>query len=154
MASSQIFGSVRQGSRRAYTSGGIQTLDLNLGGDALVSQGLPERTELVRLGYSFSAQMPAASAWTLLITIPTTLANLALQNANGAAASLLRHRPLLDQERHLDGLGGRHHAAQPAGEAGHGAGRQRRHRPADEPVRRQRRRTRPRSSWPRRRPAA
>lgn len=84
MASSQIFGSVRQGARRAYTSGGVQTLDLNLGGDAIFAQGLPERAEIVRMGYSFSAQMPAASAFTLLITIPTTRTELSLQNANAA----------------------------------------------------------------------
>jgi hypothetical protein len=80
----QIYGTVRQGSRRAYTNGGNQLLDMNLGGDLLVAQGLPERTEIVRHGYSFSAQMPAASAFTLLITIPTTLADLSLQNGEAS----------------------------------------------------------------------
>ena len=47
-----------------------------------MAQGIPERSEIVRLGNSWTAQMPAASAWTLLITIPTTLANLSLQNGN------------------------------------------------------------------------
>ena len=83
---SQLYGVVRQGARRLFTSGGSQLIDMNLGGDALVSQGLPERAEIVRMGRSFSAQMPAASAWTLLITIPTTLANLALQNPNTTAS--------------------------------------------------------------------
>ena len=79
-----IYGNVRQGTRRSYTSGGNQLIDMNLGGEALMNQCLPERSELVRLGYSFSAQMPAASAWTLLITIPTTLANLSLQNGEAS----------------------------------------------------------------------
>lgn len=82
MAGTQIYGAVRQGSRRAYTSAGVQTLDLNAGGDFLVAQGLPERTEIVRMGYSFAAQIPAANAFTLLITIPTTLAEFSLQNAS------------------------------------------------------------------------
>lgn len=85
---SQIYAAVRQGARRLFTSGGNQTLDMNLGGDLLVSQGLPERSELVRNGRSFSAQMPAGSAWTLLITIPTTLANLSVQNPNTTASKV------------------------------------------------------------------
>jgi hypothetical protein len=54
---------------------------MNPRGDLSVAHGLPERTELVRMGASYSAQIPAASAFTLLITIPTTRAELALQNA-------------------------------------------------------------------------
>lgn len=79
-----MYGTVRQGSRRNYSSGGTQLIDISRGGDLLVSQGLPERSEIVRMGQSFSAQMPAASAWTLLITIPTTLANLSLQNGEAS----------------------------------------------------------------------
>lgn len=82
--SSQLYGSVRQSSRSNFSSGGNQLLSMNRGGDFLVAQGLPERAEVVRHGYSFSAQMPAASAWTLLITIPTTLANLSLQNGEAS----------------------------------------------------------------------
>lgn len=62
------------------SAGGEQQLTLNNRGDLRINQSLPERSELVRLGNSYAAQMPAASAWTLLITIPTTLSNLALQN--------------------------------------------------------------------------
>lgn len=86
--SATISGSVRQGTRRSYTSGGTQTLDMNLGGDLLVAQGLPERADLVAKGYSFSAQIPAANAFTLLITIPTTLAEMSLQNANATATNV------------------------------------------------------------------
>lgn len=63
---------------------GVYKANINRRGDLLTAQGLPERAELVRLGRSFSAQIPAASAWTLLITIPTTLANLSLQNGEAA----------------------------------------------------------------------
>lgn len=88
----QIYGSVRQGARRAYTSGGVQTADLNQGGDTLVSQGLPERAELCRLGKSWSVQLKEGNAWTALITVPTTLANLSLQNGenvNGGASYII-----------------------------------------------------------------
>ncbi len=78
--SSQIFASVRQGARALFASGGVQTLQQNQGGDLLTSFVLPERSELVRLGNSYGAQIKEANAFTLLITIPTTLAGLALQN--------------------------------------------------------------------------
>jgi hypothetical protein len=73
-------GRCRQINVSAFTEGVEDVPAMNSRGEFLMSQALPERAELVRLGHSFSAQMPAASAWTLLITIPTTLANLSLQN--------------------------------------------------------------------------
>ncbi len=73
-------GLVRKFIRGTYGENAPAMPAMNNGGDLLIAQALPERSELVRLGYSFSAQMPAASAWTLLITIPTTLSSLALQN--------------------------------------------------------------------------
>ena len=82
--SSTLYGAVRQGSRRNFSNGGNQQIDISRGGDALVSLGLPERTEVTRLGYSFSTQIPAANAFTLLITIPTTLAELSLQNGEAS----------------------------------------------------------------------
>ncbi len=54
---------------------------VNRRGELLTAQGIPERMELVAQGQSWSAQIPAASAFTLLITIPTTRAELALQNS-------------------------------------------------------------------------
>ena len=62
------------------SAGQDQVITVNNRGDQRVVQSLPPETELVRLGHSFSAQIPAASAFTLLITIPTTLAELSLQN--------------------------------------------------------------------------
>ena len=85
MASFSIQAAVRGAARRLYSGlTNPQALDMNNGGDLLVAQGLPERAEIVRMGNSFSAQHPAASAWTLLITIPSTLANLSLQNGEAA----------------------------------------------------------------------
>jgi hypothetical protein len=66
-------------SRPNYGDGNFMP-SMNPRGDLSIAQGLPERTELVRLGNSYSAQIPAASAFTLLIAIPTTRAELALQN--------------------------------------------------------------------------
>ena len=66
--------------RASYGEGDVKTLDMNSRGDLLAAMALPERTEIVRQGASFHAQIPLASAWTLLITVPTTLANLSLQN--------------------------------------------------------------------------
>ena len=70
-------------SRPAYADGNF-TPYMNPRGDLAVVHALPERTELVRMGCSFSAQMPAASAFTLLITIPTTRTELSLQNGEPA----------------------------------------------------------------------
>jgi hypothetical protein len=75
-------------SRPNYGDGSF-TPYMNPRGDLSVALGLPERTELVRMGKSFSAQIPAASAFTLLITIPTTRAELALQNAAPADSNIV-----------------------------------------------------------------
>src|SRR5579859_5437682 len=56
----------------------------NSRGDVLAAQSLPERAELVRLGNSWGAQIKEANAWTALITVPTTLANFALQNGESS----------------------------------------------------------------------
>jgi hypothetical protein len=73
-------GLVRRLTVPSYADQATAAPGINQRGELAVVQGLPERSELVRQGNSYSAQMPAGSAWTLLITIPTTLANLSLQN--------------------------------------------------------------------------
>jgi hypothetical protein len=80
-------GDVRRTSVPTYSSGDSKA-QVNPRGDWLVAQSLPERAELVRLGGSYSAQIPAASAFTLLITIPTTRAELALQNSAAAGSNV------------------------------------------------------------------
>lgn len=87
----QIYAAVRQGARAVFNSGGTQTPQINQGGDLLMAQCLPERAEIVRLGKSWSAQVKEANAFTALITIPSTLAEFALQNveAVGGASYLI-----------------------------------------------------------------
>lgn len=67
-------------------------LVLNSRGDLSVAQGLPERAEIVRLGQSWGAQIKEANAFTVLITIPSTLSGLSLQNneaANGGRSYVI-----------------------------------------------------------------
>src|ERR1039458_2337942 len=57
-----------------------QQMHLNNRGDQIVAQGLPERSELVRMGASWGAQLPTGSAFTFVATWPTTRAELVLCN--------------------------------------------------------------------------
>lgn len=74
---------VRQTVAQLFGSGSFP-VDQNPRGDLCVAQALPERSELVRLGASYGAQIKEANAFTALITVPTTLAELALQNGEAA----------------------------------------------------------------------
>jgi len=76
----QLLGRVRRLIVPTYGEADEKVPAINDRAEFIVSQGLPERTELVRLGNSWSAQIKDANAFTALITIPTTLAGLALQN--------------------------------------------------------------------------
>lgn len=58
--------------------------DMNHRGEWLFSQGLPERSELVRLGNSWGAQIPTGSAFTFVAAWPTTRAELVLSNGEPA----------------------------------------------------------------------
>lgn len=53
-------------------------------GDLSVAQGLPERSELVRLGNSWGAQIVTGSAFTYVAAWPTTRAELVLSNGEQA----------------------------------------------------------------------
>lgn len=53
-------------------------------GDLRTAQHLPERAELVRMGGSYGCQLKEGNAFTILITIPSTLATLSLQNGEAA----------------------------------------------------------------------
>ena len=77
------------GKFRPNLADGNNVVCQNPRGDLSLAQGLPERTELVRMGQSYSAQIPAGSAFTLLITIPTTRAELALQNAAATDSNIV-----------------------------------------------------------------
>jgi len=78
---SETFGIVRGGADiYNLPSGSEIKTNYNNRGDLIVAQALPQRAELVRQGKSWGCQLKAANAFTLLITIPSTLATLALQN--------------------------------------------------------------------------
>ena len=87
MLSLALNANVRRTAANAYGSG-TSLADINPRGDLMAALALPERSELVRLGNSYAAQVPAASAWTALITIPTTLANLSLQNGSSQSSGI------------------------------------------------------------------
>lgn len=80
---------VRAAARRAF--GGLstqQSLDMNAGGDFIVTQGQPEHTELARLGVRWNINTPVANAFAPVAAAPTTLANIVLYNNNTAASKI------------------------------------------------------------------
>lgn len=76
----QAYAAVRQGSRRAYASGGNQSADMNQGGDLLVAQGLPPKAEVVRMGNTWTCAIATGSAFTYVNAWPTTRAEIVLYN--------------------------------------------------------------------------
>lgn len=83
MALNFFSGLVRKLTVPAYSDLQQATPGMNSRGELLVNQGLPERTELIRQGNSWSAQLPTGSAFTFVATWPTTRAELVLSNAEG-----------------------------------------------------------------------
>jgi hypothetical protein len=77
-------GRVRHGSAPYYSEGDERAPQINPRGELLLAQGLPERSELVRLGRSWGAQIPTASAFTFVNAWPTTRAELVLWNGEAA----------------------------------------------------------------------
>jgi len=75
---------VRKLSPLAYSEGDEKIPAMNSRGELLISHGLPERAELVRLGQSWGAQIPTGSAFTFVNAWPTTRAELVLYNAEPA----------------------------------------------------------------------
>jgi hypothetical protein len=66
-----------------------EQLHINPRGDQIVVQGLPERSELIRMGASWGAQIPTASAFTFVAAWPTTRSELSLQNTAVATGKTL-----------------------------------------------------------------
>lgn len=62
---------------------------MNPRSELIASIGLPERTELTRLGFSWGAQIPTASAFTFVAAWPTTRAELVLCNIGAAGTKTL-----------------------------------------------------------------
>ncbi len=86
--SSAIYASVRTNARRAYTGSASQELDINRGGDLLVSQGLPDRTSLVSMGNSWVSQTLTASAKVPVAVIPTSASDFSLYNSSTVASNI------------------------------------------------------------------
>ncbi len=66
---------------RDLVSGQEAIPSMNHRGEQIITQGLPERSELTRLGASWGAQIPTGSAFTFVAAWPTTRAELVLSNA-------------------------------------------------------------------------
>ena len=84
MSNYEIFGNVRGTSRPNYPEGVYNKVQENSGGDLLVAQALPPKTELTRMGNTWCAHIAAASAFTLVAALPTTRAELMLYNGEPA----------------------------------------------------------------------
>lgn len=84
MSPSAYLGQVRKLSTPNYSDQQLVAPAVNERGEQLVSQALPERAELVRLGNSWGAQIPTGSAFTFVAAWPTTRAELVLWNGNPA----------------------------------------------------------------------
>jgi hypothetical protein len=67
-----------------YSEGDQRAAGINNRGESLMSQALPERSELVRQGNSWGAQIPTGSAFTFVNAWPTTRAELVLWNGEPA----------------------------------------------------------------------
>lgn len=74
-----LVGLVRGSERPAYGAGD-QRLSLTNGGEVVVSQGLPSKSERVRMGQTWYASIPTANAFQPVAAWPTTLANIVLYN--------------------------------------------------------------------------
>src|SRR5213076_3021657 len=77
-----ILGQIRGAVRQYFTTGQQIQPVMSDGGALIMTQGLPERAELVKLGASYGAVIPTANAFTYpTATWPTTRSELILQNA-------------------------------------------------------------------------
>jgi hypothetical protein len=79
-----LLGRVRTTSAPAYADGDEKVPAMNTRGELLVSQGLPAKAELVRLGRTITRTLPTGSAFTHVAAWPTTRAELVIQNGEAA----------------------------------------------------------------------
>ena len=79
MSGTLVQGVVRGVSAPAYGDG-EQSFGVTPRGETIVAQGLPPKTEVVRLGDSWTCQIATGSAFTHVANMPTTRAELALYN--------------------------------------------------------------------------
>jgi hypothetical protein len=76
---SELQANVRTSSAAGYSSG-MNSVAMNRRGDVSVAQGLPPKTELARLGNTWTCQIATGSAFTNVANMPTTRAELAFYN--------------------------------------------------------------------------
>ncbi len=85
MTDVSILAQVRGAVRQFFSSANLDVQAvLGDGGELLVSQTLPERAELVKLGKSWGACIPTGSAFTPVAAWPTTRSELILYNGESA----------------------------------------------------------------------
>lgn len=82
-------GLVRRANVSEYTEGVMGRPALNNRGEWLMSQGLPPKSELVRMGQTWSCVTPAANHFAPVAAMPTTLANIVLFNGQPAGGKSL-----------------------------------------------------------------
>lgn len=75
---------VRGGEASQFTVGGDSPASITRGGELLTLNGLPLKTEAVRLGNYWSTMIPTGSAFTNVAGMPTTRAELLLRNGEQA----------------------------------------------------------------------
>lgn len=87
MTDVNIYGQIRGAIRQYFISAqqNVQPV-LGDGGEQIVNQGLPERSELVKLGNSWGVAIPTASAFTFVAAWPTTRAELVIFNGEDDGA--------------------------------------------------------------------
>jgi hypothetical protein len=75
--------------RPSHSDGAEVTPELSEGGETLISQVFPERSELVRLGNSYHAQLVTGSAFTFVNAWPTTRAEVIIFNRDASRSYLI-----------------------------------------------------------------
>lgn len=84
-----IYGVVRKDNPPAYNDGSTSQVGINPRGEVLTVAALPRKTELTRLGDSWSAVIPTGSAYTNVANMPTTRAELALYNGDAVKSYVI-----------------------------------------------------------------
>ena len=76
-----IYGVVRRGTVPDYNDAATSQIGINPRGEQLVVTALPNRTEFVRLGNTWTCQTATGSAFAPVAAMPTTLAVLAFSGS-------------------------------------------------------------------------
>lgn len=93
---SGLLGQVRTTSVPAYGDLEGKVPGINNRGELLVAQGLPDKTELVKLGNSFTCSIATGSAFTYVNAWPTTRAELVIYNGDPLKSLLIDSAWMVD----------------------------------------------------------